>query len=298
MNKLAIAFIGLALSAITASAQLPEQTIQWLKLASTIQYGTVTPPPPSYWTDTNSYLYLLETTNSTTYTTDTSGSNRTFLTQGTPSGVITGTNQFGRIEYALSLNGVNDDLYRNPSDPYSTFSNGTNDRPFTVGCWINVPDMPSVGPFRTIFTKGYVGYSYWIHILTGAGSTNFIRMRLYSGTSYRSKLFPIGVNNTNQWINIVITYDGRGGSFAYDGMLCYTNGYSITTGTAFETNGAYVAMDKTERWPALGIDANTAAYFFKGLIDHFFVSSNLFSQASVQDLTTYTHPTNNIRTRP
>ena len=47
MNKLAIAFIGLALSAITASAQIPDSDIANMLKACTIQYGTVTPEPPA-----------------------------------------------------------------------------------------------------------------------------------------------------------------------------------------------------------------------------------------------------------
>lgn len=121
-----------------------------------------------------------------------------------------------------------------------SFGNGTSDSPFSISCWAKVTQL-STG--HSLFRKrgdstALYNWEYDMFI----SSTGIIYFRLFDvGSVIRvGRITNAGLINTNTWYNIVATYDGRGGSTAYDGMKIYLNGVRVDN--ANTSNNTYTAM--------------------------------------------------------
>lgn len=254
----------------------------------------------TYWTDTNSYVYLVEfeTTNTTAFL-GTEGSNRHFSWEGTPTlaKTICGTNSLGRVENCTSFTGAND-LYRLQGDSFSIFSNGTNDRPFSIGFWLNITSFPAAGTYDIVFSRFFSTAADWAYdcaLYNFNSGTNYLEFRIHNVTGASvAKWFVLTGIATNTWNQYVVTYSGVGGSTAYTGMTGYSNG-AVFVSALNLTNGVYTCMDTKDRYILLKGDS--AGTFYNGKIDHFFVTSNQLSAGAVSELYNYTNPQNNLRAR-
>ena len=125
-----------------------------------------------------------------------------------------------------------------------SFGNGTTDSPFSISAWIKIGQTTAQG------------------IVTKYGSNSSTREYLFYTTGGKLRLLFIdasnGANNfatgtTNlsidTWYHVACTYDGRGGSTAYNGMTLYINGVaeSVTT-----IGGSYTAMSNTTQVVQIG----------------------------------------------
>lgn len=121
-----------------------------------------------------------------------------------------------------------------------SFGNGTSDSPFSISCWAKVTQL-STG--HSLFRKrGDTTATYNWEYDMFISSTGIIYFRLFDvGSVIRvGRITNAGLINTNTWYNIVATYDGRGGSTAYDGMKIYLNGVRVDN--ANTSNNTYTAM--------------------------------------------------------
>ncbi len=118
-----------------------------------------------------------------------------------------------------------------------TFGNGTNDEPFSIFSWIKIFATTSQG----IVTKygSSTSLREWLFYTTGGK----LRLLLWNGSTNN---FATGTTtfSTDTWYNIACTYDGRGGSTAYNGINLYINSVleSVTT-----SGGSYTAMNNTSQ---------------------------------------------------
>lgn len=144
---------------------------------------------------------------------------------------------------SFSFDGV-DDYFLVPDTSGLSFGNGTTDSPFSISAWVKIGQTTAQG------------------IVTKYGSSSSTREYLFYTTGGKLRLLFIdasnGANNfatgtttlsTNTWYHVACTYDGRGGSTAYNGMTLYINGVaeSVTT-----IGGSYSAMSNTTAMVQIG----------------------------------------------
>jgi hypothetical protein len=130
-----------------------------------------------------------------------------------------------------------------------SFGNGTTDSPFSVSAWVNMTDATR---FRIVFkadnTTGNNEYGFFCD---ASDRINFI---LYDSTLSvsRGRYYNVGLSSyQGQWINLVATYDGQGGTSAQNGIKIYLNGtqvdnVDVSTGTytAMQNGGASLEIGK------------------------------------------------------
>ena len=136
-----------------------------------------------------------------------------------------------------------------PDSDSLSFGDSVNDSPFSMSAWIKTSSSASKGIISKWGTTGTSGYE-WIFWTVGAPAK--LRMNLNDGTNavYRYRQGNTNVD-TGEWVHAVVTYDGRGGNDANDGIKIYVNGQeesSYTNGSA----GTYQAMHNTDRQVQIG----------------------------------------------
>ena len=151
---------------------------------------------------------------------------------------------------SLSFDGVNDRLQVGNVNILS-FGDGTNDSAFSLSAWIKTSTTG-----KGIISKwgsSPSGYEYLIYVVN-----DIVRVALYDNhPSHSRRRDTTTTVTTGNWIHIGVTYDGRGGNTANQGIKIYINGTeesSYTDGTA----GTYVAMHNTSRPVQVGAYNNAA----------------------------------------
>ena len=153
-----------------------------------------------------------------------------------------------------------------------SFGNGTTDSAFTISAWIKIGQTTAQG------------------IVNKYGSTSATREYLFYTTGGKIRLLFIDANNgannfatgttnllINTWHHVACTYDGRGGSTAYNGINLYINGVaeSVTT-----SGGSYTAMSNTTQVVQIG------KYSTNRLLGYIDETAIFNSELSASDITT------------
>jgi hypothetical protein len=137
----------------------------------------------------------------------------------------------------LELDGV-DDYLQIPDAPALSFGIGTVDTPLTIEMWLR-PDL--MGRHQILGKWGETGTNleYRLHIVSG-----WLRLELRDNSA-QSSAAAFTVNNfaglVGSWHHLAVTYDGRGGPTAADGIAMYVDGVSVPLNR--ETSPTYVAME-------------------------------------------------------
>jgi len=119
------------------------------------------------------------------------------------------------------------------SDDFS-FTNGTNDLPFSFSCWVNFSSFSSTGNFIISKRTNVSGGDEWqMNYAVSTGRLSFVKYSLLNtqNQSVRTDFTP----SFNQWYHIVVT-DGGTGNVADFRM--YVDGVLQTT----KVNNSYVRM--------------------------------------------------------
>jgi hypothetical protein len=154
---------------------------------------------------------------------------------------------------AISLDGTNDHILVSDQDDYS-FTNGSNDLPFSLSLWVYVGDISSDdGPFisKANFTTG--GNEFIFKHANGK-----LQFFLYdnissaAGDSIRTQA-PSATLSAATWHHVVATYSGNG---SQTGMKVYTDG-SQTTSTQ-SANGSYSRLRSTSTPVVIGATQDLA----------------------------------------
>ena len=137
--------------------------------------------------------------------------------------------------YSLDFDGVNEYVNCTDNNAFS-FGAGGSDSPFSMTVWINMDDATNCRMMSKFISVG--GREYWF----GTTSDDTILFALYNSFSdtrfvYVKSTVPL---NENTWINVTVTYDGRGGLTAFDGQEIYVDGQLQSKTTAI--NGNYQSM--------------------------------------------------------
>jgi hypothetical protein len=146
-------------------------------------------------------------------------------------GVVTGT------PYYLDLNGVNQYLEVSDSDRLS-FGNGSADAPLTFELWFR-PDTMSAKQNLLSRYPGGANQEYRLSI-----ASNSIRLDLYDSSAQATVSAYASASQASLaggWHHLAVTYDGRGGATAANGITIYVDGVAVAL--TRNNNAAYVAME-------------------------------------------------------
>ena len=182
---------------------------------------------------------------------------------------------------AISLDGSNDHVLVSDQDDYS-FTNGSNDLPFSLSLWVYVGDVSSDdGPFisKSNFSTGG---NEWL-FKHGNGKLQFFlydNISSAAGDSIRTQA-PSATLSDTTWHHVVATYSGNG---SQTGMKVYTDG-SQTTSTQ-SANGSYSRLRNTSTPVVIGAtqDLANANRVFEDRIADCVVFNKELTLAEVQEI--------------
>ena len=182
---------------------------------------------------------------------------------------------------AISLDGTNDHVLISDQDNFS-FTNGSNDLPFSISAWVYVGDISSDdGPFisKANFTTGG---NEWL-FKHGNGKLQFFlydNISSAAGDSIRTQA-PSATLSDATWHHVVATYSGNG---SQTGIKVYTDG-SQTTSTQ-SANGSYSRLRNTSTPVVIGAtqDLANANRVFEDRIADCVVFNKELTLAEVQEI--------------
>jgi hypothetical protein len=168
------------------------------------------------------------------YSFDTDFSDYTGNNDLTASGDATAGVAIGKVNDCLEVDGVDDYSIAVDSNDFS-FTNGSNDLPFSISVWANGDNLGT----GNLVNKRNVGsyFEYQVFILSSQVVVNLFNQ---GSTSSQLKTRVYGTYNNNTWYNIIVTYDGSGNN---SGLKVYVNGVLPTQ--TLDPVGTYVGMSNT-----------------------------------------------------
>jgi len=174
--------------------------------------------------------------------------------------------------YALDFDGANDYIDCGDSDDFS-FGNGSTDSPFSISAWVNWRSISANNP--PFVSKWGSSLKEWLFILNNDGK---IRFYLIGGGGNVQKISATTLSS-NTWYHVTATYDGSGGSTAYNGMNLYINGVKEN---ATNAGAAYNAMTNTSQ--PVEISRYQANRYFDGKISNASIWNTELTQAQVSEI--------------
>jgi hypothetical protein len=193
-------------------------------------------------------------------------------------GVHNGT-EIGSPTYTTGINGQGIDFGNDAtlryvdvadSDDFS-FTDGTNDLPFSISLWVNFSSFSSTGNWLISKRDNSSIRSEWQFIRLS--SNNAIRLNLYSGGAQTNVILveSNSFSTTGSWAHLVATYNGSGNQ---SGLNLYING-SLNVASRTQT-GTYVGMNNTASVVTIGQAKFSVVNTLKhrGLLDEIAVWKN------------------------
>ncbi len=148
-----------------------------------------------------------------------------------------------------SFDGDNDVIDFGDDDSFS-FGNGTNDSPFSLLMWINETDTLATRHIMSKWNSTGGQAKEWLLQVASTGRLEFHVFDLSEVIIvFRRTDVLIG---TGKDLLVGVTYDGRGGADAMDGVTLYVNG-GVMASTA-TNNAGYVAMQPGALTVRYGLD--------------------------------------------
>lgn len=150
----------------------------------------------------------------------------------------------GKVGTALSFNGSSDKITL-PDTALLDFGDGTNDSPFSVSCWVYW-----IAGYCNLLDREQDNSN--LQYVCRANASRQFGLFLYDevSTVYQGRYSAGAAVPSAAWAHVAATYDGRGGSTAYNGINLYVNGVNVNHTTA--SGGTYVAMHNTGAIPGTG----------------------------------------------
>ena len=116
-----------------------------------------------------------------------------------------------------------------------SFGDSVNDSPFSISAWIKFDNTGSrQGIVSKFSATNNCEYSLFLE------SNNTLKVYLFDGASTKIRGKASTAITTGVWNYVTFTYDGQGGSSAYNGMKIYLNGVDISSSNV--TLNTYTAM--------------------------------------------------------
>ena len=177
---------------------------------------------------------------------------------------------------SILLDGVDDYVAVADADNLS-FGDSVNDSPFSISVWVNMDDASK---FRIITKAGGGTNDNEYALFTSSSDQLFLQLYDSNTSIKRNRYYTTPLTSfEGQWIHIVATYSGVGGSNAQNGIKLYLNGNRVDDASG--TLGSYVSMHNTTA--PLEIGKLTTTYT-NGLIDELSVFNSELSQTDVTNI--------------
>ena len=185
----------------------------------------------------------------------------------------------GKVDGALSFDGVDDFVEVADSDDLSFTDGSDNDKPFSIDAWINMDDATL---FRTV-TK-YISSADGQEYQFDTDSSDRLRICLIDNSAHtlicRAKSAAITGEEGN-WIHVAATYDG---SETTAGLKLYQDGVRVDDSDS-ATAGTYSGMENSNTSLTIGrLTEGATTYFADGLIDEVEIFDRALSQTEIQDI--------------
>ena len=149
---------------------------------------------------------------------------------------IVGTASFSNTKSIL-LDGIDDFVDCSDNDNLS-FGDSVSDSPFSISAWIKFDNTGSrQGIVAKFNAPNYFEYTFFLE------SDNTLKGYLFDVPSTNIRGKASTVITTGVWNYVTFTYDGQGGSTAYNGMKIYLNGVDVSSSNV--TLNTYTAMHNT-----------------------------------------------------
>jgi len=148
--------------------------------------------------------------------------------------------------YSLDFDGVNEYIDCGDNNAFS-FGDGVNDSPFSISAWVNMTDATT---FRVLSKRSEPTNKEYAMYLSGADTLAFLIQDKSSGGFEYIVTTNTLTSLEGQWVSIIGTYSGIGGSGARNGLELYVNGVIQTVTRSF--SGSYVAMENTSQPVQIG----------------------------------------------
>jgi len=179
-------------------------------------------------------------------------------------------------KYSVDFDGVDD--YAAIADANDlSFGNGSTDSAFSISAWVKMDDATKFRIFSKQTNSANIEYIFCVDGL------DRLAVNLYDGaaSNYRGVYSSSIQSYEGSWIHVVMTYDGTGGSTAYNGMKLYLNGIVLSTGN--NQGGVYTAMHNTTTDVWIG-GANFVPDYANGKIDELAVFSAELTSTQVSNI--------------
>ena len=146
---------------------------------------------------------------------------------------IVGVASFSNTK-SIELDGIDDFVDCGDNDNLS-FGDSVSDSPFSISAWIKFDNIGSrQGIVAKFNATNNCEYSFFLE------SNNTLKAYLFDGASTNIRGKASTVMTTGVWNYVTFTYDGQGGSTAYNGIKIYLNGVDISSSNV--TLNTYTAM--------------------------------------------------------
>jgi len=185
----------------------------------------------------------------------------------------TGATPSYQNEYSFQFDGVDDYIDCGDNNNLS-FGDSVSDSPFSISAWIK---FDNIGSRQGIVSKfnatNNCEYSFFLE------SNNTLKVYLFDGASTKIRGKASTVMTTGVWNYVTFTYDGQGGSTAYNGMKIYLNGVDISSSNV--TLNTYTAMHNMSTPLTIG---EYFGNYASGNIDEAAVFNSELSQSDVTSI--------------
>lgn len=163
---------------------------------------------------------------------------------------------------AINLDGGNDWCII-PDTTDFTFSNGSNDLPYTISAWIYIDDLTGGSALINKYTSSGTQIE-WLLTIGTDGKLLTTQYDTSGGLKWIRRAFNYVILE-GSWQHFVFTYDGTGSG---TGMQLYINGKEESSGTN-SSSGVYVTMRDSSSTPRIGgvQFLTSTGNFFNGRID-------------------------------
>lgn len=162
--------------------------------------------------------------------------------------------------YYLTFDGIDDYVDVTDGDALS-FGNGVADTPLTFEAWVRPTSLMTKQNLLSKWGSSNSRREYKLYIAAGTirlDMMDSVRQATVSAYSTGSLAALAG-----GWHHLAVTYDGRGGSAAANGITIYVDGVAVPVTRV--NNGAYVAMSNTPSALEIGREGATSKQYQGGL---------------------------------
>jgi hypothetical protein len=158
-----------------------------------------------------------------------------------------------------------------PDNSDFSFTNGTNDLPFTISMWVKVNAFSNTGNWLINKRGDTNGTDEWQLLIPPAGQISFEKFQFNSKTTYQALLTPASTIALNTWYHITVT---DAGTANINDCKIYVNGVLNTVTRT--TTGTYTRMNNGTAKTRVGFSAWVADFNCKhrGLIDELAIWKN------------------------